>query len=69
MYKCFLPFNEGLPRRFPNRWNLTPYSDKTLAKICINSIAAEINEVDIIIKDYGFYDNSLNNYVYYLIRN
>ena len=42
MTRCFMTFNEGLPRRFPYRYILSPYSDAELTDILISNLRRKI---------------------------
>ncbi len=42
MTRCFMTFNEGLPRRFPFRYILSPYSDAELTDILINNLKRKL---------------------------
>lgn len=44
MSRCFMTFNEGLPRRFPYRYILSPYSDQELTDILISNLKRKIPE-------------------------
>lgn len=50
MSRCFMAFNEGLPRRFPYRYILSPYSDAELTDILVSNLRRKIPE-DIKIDD------------------
>jgi hypothetical protein len=44
MTRCFMTFNEGLPRRFPFRYVLSPYSDAELTDILVNNLKRKVPE-------------------------
>lgn len=44
MVKHFMTYNEGLPRRFPYRYILTPYSDAQLTDILVNNLKRKVPE-------------------------
>jgi hypothetical protein len=44
MSKCFMTFNEGLPRRFPYRYILSPYSDSELTDILVTNLKRKVPE-------------------------
>ena len=50
MSRCFMTFNEGLPRRFPNNLILQKYSNEELTGILYTNIILGVSE-DIIIDD------------------
>lgn len=59
MMECFLPFNEGLSRRFPYRYLLKPYSDFFLTDILVNFMS---KKTDIVI------DNDTKDFLYSVIH-
>ena len=44
MTRCFMAFNEGLPRRFPYRYILSPYSDAELTDILVTNLRKKLPE-------------------------
>jgi len=42
MNRCFMTFNEGLPRRFPYRYILSPYSDRELTDILVSNLKRKV---------------------------
>lgn len=42
MTRCFMTFNEGLPRRFPYRYILSPYNDSELTDILISNLKKKL---------------------------
>ena len=61
MNKCFFASNEGLTRRFPSRYLLSPYSNSDLTNILIKSIKEQMPDVKI--------DNEIADILYSLISN
>lgn len=51
MYECFLPYNEGLSRRFPNMLDLVDFSSADLYSIFINTISKTIKISNILSTD------------------
>ena len=60
MTRCFMTFNEGLPRRFPYRYILSPYSDSELTDILVNNLRRKIPK-DILI------DEETSNFLYSML--
>jgi len=46
MQNCFFPSNEGLDRRFPNKFSLRAYTDKELTKILLTNLKNSNIKVD-----------------------
>lgn len=60
MTRCFMTFNEGLPRRFPYRYILSPYPDEELTDILISNLKRKIpGDVKI--------DDATSNFLYSMV--
>ncbi len=44
MTRCFMTFNEGLPRRFPYRYILSPYTIPELTDILLNNLKRKVRD-------------------------
>ena len=53
---CFFAANEGLPRRFPVRYNLPPYSIDSLLNIFLNEVNKRVGR--------ELFDDNTANYIY-----
>lgn len=60
MTRRFMTFNEGLPRRFPYRYILSPYSDEELTDILITNLKKKLPEKNKL-------DSETGNFIFSLI--
>ncbi len=61
MHRCFMTFNEGLPRRFPFVYDLQPYSVSELSDILITNLKRRVRD-DVTI------DDATGNFLYSVIE-
>lgn len=64
MNRCFMTANEGLPRRFPYRYVLSPYTVSELTDILINNLKRKVRDGIDIDEEAGNYLYSLTDMIY-----